>query len=675
MKSRKRLHLRPRTAVSTRLHTVAKAFALTALFGIGVFLYIQFGNSDRALAAPPTSISGVINSYARVVAKNYASRLLAIDNFSGSWDDFQIGDKVMIMQMKGASVSTANDATFGSITGYGMSGRYELTTIEDKYITNVNGTNYNVLAFSSLLYDYSATTQVVRVPQYENATVTGTLTALPWDPTLGRGGILALEVEQVLRLEGDIDVSELGFIGGIPNTTSNGGGTDDATYFTAEGTGFGQKGEGIVNVTNDNYRWGRGAVANGGGGGNTHNAGGGGGSNYTRGGNGGDSYYGPGGNGVAGYALDYNASENRVFLGGGGGGGQQNNGNSTSGGRGGGLALVRAGSLVSDCAGTHGIRANGQSAANTVGGGNDGGGGGGAGGTLMLDVNSMPLNCELTFEANGGNGGSVTSSDSHGGGGGGGAGAILRFTSASSPYATFNQTPGSAGAGCNTCDASQPGVANTGNNGDPCPVGGCAQAETAWVVDGEATVLPVTLISFEATPTAEHAVQLHWATAAEVNNAHFTLERSADGNVYTPLVQVEGAGTVNQRRDYTWTDQQPLAGTSYYRLSQTDFDGTTETFAPVAVTLSEKAQVSLSSAYPNPFRDVLHIVYESNEAGTGRILLTNQQGVAVKSQQEALIRGKQEVSLSGVAHLPSGLYFVTIEVNDQVSNVIKVVKQ
>jgi hypothetical protein len=86
------------------------------------------------------------------------------------------------------------------------------------------------------------------------------------------------------------------------------------------------------------------------------------------------------------------------------------------------------------------------------------------------------------------------------------------------------------------------------------------------------TALPIELLYFNATPN-QKIVDLTWATASELNNESFTVERSIDGLTWETVLTVSGAGTTNQRTDYSNEDTRPLSGLSYYRLKQTDFDG------------------------------------------------------------------------------------------------------
>jgi hypothetical protein len=109
--------------------------------------------------------------------------------------------------------------------------------------------------------------------------------------------------------------------------------------------------------------------------------------------------------------------------------------------------------------------------------------------------------------------------------------------------------------------------------------------------------LPVELVMFDAEPVDDR-VDLHWITATELNNDHFTVERSVDMASWQAVATVSGAGTSQGANSYSVSDMYPLPNTSYYRLRQTDLDGTTTTSEAVPVTFGMHGpSVAL---YPNP---------------------------------------------------------------------------
>lgn len=95
---------------------------------------------------------------------------------------------------------------------------------------------------------------------------------------------------------------------------------------------------------------------------------------------------------------------------------------------------------------------------------------------------------------------------------------------------------------------------------------------TIGSVNALMTPLPLELIAFEAN-LKNDIVNLNWATATEVNNDYFTVERTNDLMNFTVVGFTDGAGTSNAVRKYQYLDTKPVQGWNYYRLKQTDFDG------------------------------------------------------------------------------------------------------
>lgn len=86
--------------------------------------------------------------------------------------------------------------------------------------------------------------------------------------------------------------------------------------------------------------------------------------------------------------------------------------------------------------------------------------------------------------------------------------------------------------------------------------------------------LPVTMLDLDAEYVADLTVRVNWATASEINNDYFTVERSANGFDFSPVAVVDGQGNSNMVYHYSVPDNVPERKTWYYRIRQTDFDGT-----------------------------------------------------------------------------------------------------
>lgn len=369
------------------------------------------------------TISGIVNQYAKVTyvtAPGVTPSRIVVNN-----NVFAANDKVLLIQMKGASINTTNTASFGTITNLNSAGYYEFGIVK-----SVSGDTLTLKGPVCHTYSIPDSVQVVRVATYPgNVTVSAALTCAPW--ANGVGGILVVDVADTLIMNADVDVSKNGFLGGNVFGISFNCGSSD---FTSSNSGLssqdGLKGEGIAQYVTGS-ECGRAASANGGGGAGAGNTGAGGGANYGTGGDGGSQWSGCGSAATnmnyfsyGAYALPY--TSDRIFMGGGGGGPQHDNGYTVyNGGNGGGIIMIKAKCISGN---NHYIRSNGDSVARTH---DEGTSGGGAGGTIYLECPNFSTNVHVV--ANGGKGGDVYNTlyptYCHAPSGGGGGGAIWLSTS------------------------------------------------------------------------------------------------------------------------------------------------------------------------------------------------------------------------------------------------------
>lgn len=170
-----------------------------------------------------------------------------------------------------------------------------------------------------------------------------------------------------------------------------------------------------------------------------------------------------------------------------------------------------------------------------------------------------------------------------------------------------------------------------------------------FALGGPASVLPITLVSFSATPNGASNL-LTWKTASEQNNSRFDVERSPDGISFTTLGTLKGNETTNIPQTYQFSDYTPL-NISYYRLRQIDFSGISTLSKLIAVSRSEKA--GLNKIYPSVTTDFLNL--EIQGEGQVTLNLVNILGGIVLSKT----LNSQDNTTShrlDVSHLPSGVY-------------------
>ena len=127
---------------------------------------------------------------------------------------------------------------------------------------------------------------------------------------------------------------------------------------------------------------------------------------------------------------------------------------------------------------------------------------------------------------------------------------------------------------------------------------------TALGMGSVGPALPVRLVSFTAEASEKTAVLLNWKTASELNNDYFQIEHSLDAQNFKAVGQVKGKGTLSTDTDYSFLHKLDIpGGNHYYRLKQTDLDGT---FAYSQIR-SVKLPDPVTLIYPNPATDKINI--------------------------------------------------------------------
>jgi|GEM_PF-3516039 len=192
---------------------------------------------------------------------------------------------------------------------------------------------------------------------------------------------------------------------------------------------------------------------------------------------------------------------------------------------------------------------------------------------------------------------------------------------------------------------------------------------TATVLCKTTISLPVELLYF--TGYREENVNiLKWSTASEINNDFFTIERSNDIESWEAIGKVFGVGNSNNTSNYSLTDKDPLDGTNYYRLKQTDFDGNSEYSGIVAISKSDDTNSTIK-VFPNPFTNTLCIQFSSSASSDYSVEIINYIGQSVKTQTITMGNILFEMKLDD---LPNGIYYAKIY-NEQSAIIKKLVKE
>lgn len=184
--------------------------------------------------------------------------------------------------------------------------------------------------------------------------------------------------------------------------------------------------------------------------------------------------------------------------------------------------------------------------------------------------------------------------------------------------------------------------------------------------------LPIVLQHFGAS-CEDGRVKLTWTTATEINNERFRIHRSSDLIGWEEVLSVPGSGNSNAPLTYTGIDERPLNGLSYYRLSQQDYDGTTESFEPISVICYADGKGNTMLVFPNPAEDKFTVAVTLAEALIGADLeISDMNGKRILTRRVNLEKGTNEFTFDRQAMSP-GAYLIRLRSDSVNLNPIKLI--
>lgn len=179
--------------------------------------------------------------------------------------------------------------------------------------------------------------------------------------------------------------------------------------------------------------------------------------------------------------------------------------------------------------------------------------------------------------------------------------------------------------------------------------------------------LPVTFIGFDVYKNAGTSV-LKWITASEQNNKGFEIQRSNDGLTWLAIGFVNTksvSGNSSEKLSYSFNDNNPLAGTNYYRLQQIDFDGKYQYSDVRSLNFDNKKEIRI---YPNPTQKELFI---QGLTGSNTISVVNTTGQVL---MQVVTKNNAQQTID-VSRFTKGIYFITVKGENGSASKFKIVKE
>ncbi len=177
--------------------------------------------------------------------------------------------------------------------------------------------------------------------------------------------------------------------------------------------------------------------------------------------------------------------------------------------------------------------------------------------------------------------------------------------------------------------------------------------------DNSECTLPVSLINFEGNAQKEGNL-LTWTSASEFNNAYYELASSTNGTDFKVVSHIGGAGTSSLLNKYQFLDINP-AGLTYYRLTQTDYDGQRKDLGTIIVNRSaNNNELAIVQTNCHNNCEEIRLQFTSTTHTPVNIALYNINGQLLYSQQVNANVGNNELNIV-TPSLPNGMYLIRLD--------------
>jgi hypothetical protein len=181
------------------------------------------------------------------------------------------------------------------------------------------------------------------------------------------------------------------------------------------------------------------------------------------------------------------------------------------------------------------------------------------------------------------------------------------------------------------------------------------------------TPLKTDLLSFNGKLVADKG-NLTWTTSKEDEPITFTIERSNDGNYFSPI------GSVNSHNNYTsavnsysFIDPLPVTGKVYYRLAIKDLSGGQKYSRIIKLSLQNGENFSLTNVI-NPFNYAIEFDITSSNDTKVDVELIDLLGKVVRKNSYEIHTGINALSLPNTQTLPYGTYIFRVKNNEVLIN-------
>ncbi len=185
---------------------------------------------------------------------------------------------------------------------------------------------------------------------------------------------------------------------------------------------------------------------------------------------------------------------------------------------------------------------------------------------------------------------------------------------------------------------------------------------SSWTLTVPGHPLPIELLKFTAQYNGK-TVDLNWSTASELNNEYFTVSKTKDQAEFDFVAQVLGAGNSNIQNDYYAEDKAPFLGTSYYKLTQTDFNGNSTQSGLVPVFIGDNG-FNIVNINNDNTKGIINIYLNDNSSEKVSAVVYDVLGNQMQNTSIITAKGINHIEVNS-DQFAKGVYFISISNNSQ----------
>ncbi|MBN8701986.1 MAG: T9SS type A sorting domain-containing protein [Bacteroidetes bacterium] len=175
---------------------------------------------------------------------------------------------------------------------------------------------------------------------------------------------------------------------------------------------------------------------------------------------------------------------------------------------------------------------------------------------------------------------------------------------------------------------------------------------------GGNSALPIELLYFIGINKGDYNL-LEWSTATEINNDYYTVEKSVDAVNFETAGIVDSEGNTQGLTNYLFSDYNVMPGITYYRLKQTDYDGS-YTYSKTIPINVDFENINSLKVFPNPLShgQELNLYVNLSTQKPVNVRVTNMMGIIVFDGSVYL--SDKNIGKIDIAKLPAGIYHVDV---------------